>query len=200
MANHQRPVVDYASLVSLSNSSRIDAIKTMDQLSYRLSSSSRSSGKSRQARSRSGRSNGTAPSGHLSKPKDSKRRPAIEKPKPLPYKKAVSRQQGSSPQSRQQATSSRSSSDAGARSSRLVKSSITAHSNRMSYMSTSSNSTKLGEIPQRRSRLNMELSGEGTDDPVLHPVYPLRPYAPVPEKEKRGGLIRRLFGRREMGS
>jgi hypothetical protein len=200
MASHQRPMVDYASLVSLSNSSRIDAIKTIDQLSHRLSSSSRSSsGKSRQARSKCARSDSAArsrPRRPQPKSQENKRHSALEKPRHLPsledsevsrshnfpLQEQVKRQREGSPRSRQRTSLSRASS----------------HSQRLSYLSTSSNSTKLGEIPSRRLRLKAELDEAGLDGPVLRPVYPLRPYAPPPSPERREGFIRRLFRRREM--
>ncbi|KAK6064379.1 signal recognition particle subunit SRP72 [Seiridium cupressi] len=65
MAKVQRPAVDYESLMSLSNSSRIGAIKTMHRLSSRLSSSSNLSRDSHRAPSKAN-SRGSHDNGRLS--------------------------------------------------------------------------------------------------------------------------------------
>ena len=60
----------------------------------------------------------------------------------------------------------------------------------------SSGSTKLGEIPLRRSRL---VWNPDVDDFEygFRPVYPL--HAPQPVTEERPGFFRRMFGAREKG-
>lgn len=80
-------------------------------------------------------------------------------------------------------------------SSNLRRTTDTARSpKRISYLSMSSGSTKLGEIPIRRSRLVWN-SDEDDFEYGYRPVYPLHTSKPAPEE--RAGFFKRLFGARE---
>ncbi|KAK9773843.1 hypothetical protein SCAR479_09484 [Seiridium cardinale] len=204
MAKVQRPAVDYESLMSLSNSSRTGAIKTMHRLSSRLSSSSSLSRDSRRASSRA-HSQGSQDNGRLSprhggthsnsatsnreKGKISKearvpvhKKPAFEENerRKRPHTEHVDR--------RKREHDSRSATKTPSRENLPAR-----MPNRISYISMSSDSTKLGEIPQRRSRLVRRSEANSLEEYSIQPIYPLYPYQP-PAKEKRG-LLRRIFGR-----
>ena len=265
MTKTQQPEIDYASLISLSNSSRADAIKTMDDLSRRLnkpsstsvarkrksassstsSSSSKSKSKSKseskpkdvqepkdaQKKTQGSESDSRksdkvkASSGHHRK--DAKTGKAIQKPKstapststslsshPQASKQTRStdsrKQKRAEKEERQEAAnrvgalppnvaaaSSSSSSSPTPRKLRKPPADAKAP-NRISYASMSSDSTKLGEIPLRRSRLAWDPEA-GDFEYGFRPVYPLhappRPAAVAAVAEDRApGFFRRVFG------
>lgn len=246
-SKEQSPVLDYESLMSLSNLSRAEAIKTIDHLSRRLgSSSSRASiapsspkpAKSLPAppsppppasprqKSRPSHSSDTTSTKRRSKtsesPKSPKKKRSVVKEhkehreakevkaekemksaasketlrpttsketlKPATSKETLNAEATSPPASptpeprshlRPQATPERM---------------AAAAQNRLSLMSFTSDSTKLGEIPERKWRpryyVSIDTSSEEYNVP---PLYPLRPYRPEPrEKSFWGGW----FGRR----
>ncbi|GKT66655.1 hypothetical protein ColTof4_04145 [Colletotrichum tofieldiae] len=170
MTRGQKPVIDYPSLKTLSNSSRIDAVKTINDLSRRLSApalkstSPGSVGKSkRQKRANT--------SGKASKSKDKEHsglkllrgREKDELQKALPCAMDV-------PVHLQQVDAKK----------------------RMSMATISSGSTKLGEItPNRLRRRQLENLG-ASDEFVVQPTYPLRPYHQPEAKQKR---FWKIFGR-----
>lgn len=210
MAKTQTPAIDYESLMSLSNSSRVDAIRTMDQLSQRLSSSSSllrenrrpiSSGSSSTSRKGSkqsptrepkqGRNAAAAvdvPNRHRSKV-TKRDESLVQSTSKFPHnegrKMTKKRSRSSHNQSRSETPVSPATSDT----------SRTRIPNRISFISVSSDSTKLGEIPYRRSRLVRISDSSSLEDYNVQPIYPLHPYQ-TPPREKRG-LLRRIFGSRE---
>jgi hypothetical protein len=195
--------------MSLSNSSRVDAIRTMDQLSHRLSSSSSLLWENR--RPISSTSSSTSPkSSKKSLRKEPKhgqgaaagdvanRRggkvtksdvPLVQSTPRSPHnegkKMTKKRSRSSHNHSRSEMPVSPTTSDT----------SRTRIPNRISFVSVSSDSTKLGEIPYRRSRLVRISDSSSLNEYNVQPVYPLHPYQPPP-REKHG-LLRRIFGGRE---
>ncbi|KAI0124420.1 hypothetical protein BJ170DRAFT_686773 [Xylariales sp. AK1849] len=212
LAKTQRPVINYESLMSLSNSSRIDAIQTMDRLSRRLSSSSgllrenrrfissvssSSSEKSRKRSSRQQPKQGHSTTASDARPNHTQTKVAVsdvpptrKRPKPAHSRDRKVAAKGSGPshgRSGSSETRSSTSSDTGP----------LRVPNRVSLVSMSSDSTKLGEISYRRSRLLPSLDSSSLGEYNVKPVYPLHQYH-SPPKEKRG-LLRRLFGSKETG-
>ena len=207
LAKTQQPAIDYDALTTLSNASRIDAIRTMDDLSQRLqkpshaslrSSSSKSSATSKSRSRRHGKrhsSEGEVPS------VDTRKRPAAQKPHDRSKARESSRRSSSDSQSPM-----RLSSDLQIRPKpampevvmkrapgKLVKQSPhqeTFVHNRISYVSISSDSTKLGEIPYRGSRL---VRRHESDEASIsqQATYPLYRYKPA--HHEKTGLFRRLF-------
>ncbi|KAK9412847.1 hypothetical protein SUNI508_12356 [Seiridium unicorne] len=198
MAKVQRPAVDYESLMFLSNSSRIGAIKTMYRLSSRLSSSSNLSRDSHRAPSKAN-SQGSHDNGRLSprhgdthgnsatsireKGKISKeaRVPVHKKPaseenegRKRPHTEHVDRRKRE--HDSRSATKTPSQENLPAR-----------MPNRISYISMSSDSTKLGEIPQRRSRLVRRSGASSLEEYSIQPIYPLYPCICVPKAQPRTG-------------
>ncbi|KAM7201506.1 hypothetical protein V8F33_003330 [Rhypophila sp. PSN 637] len=78
--------------------------------------------------------------------------------------------------------------------------------NRISMMSVSSNSTKLGEIPEhkwsRPHHNNLAAADNYSSDEWYNvaPAYPLKPYIVPPPKQKPGGFFGGFFGRKRRGS
>lgn len=209
MANNPRPMIDYNSLVSLSNSSRSDAIHTIDQLSQRLSSSTSLLREERRAKSYTSSGSSTGHGKRRPRPKETRHgdktdirehESTLTGPKP-------SRTQGSAPHKsashptehkktlRKSHSSHTRRSSNGSDSTSTLRSSDIRSPNRISFVSVSSDSTKLGEMPRRRSRL-VRVSEDGySGGYALQPVYPLHPYAPA--QRERGGFLKRIFGRRD---
>lgn len=157
----RKPSLDYESLMSLSNSSRADAILAINDLSGRVSVAS----SYRSSRSRSG----DDMSMRTSKDVTTRRK----------SKSHSSRNPGLSQQPT--ATSLR-------------------VENRVSRLTISSDSTKLGEIPGKIGRAPGPPSrySNGTDSSSeqysIRPIYPIRPYkVSMQEREKKGfwGFLRR---------
>lgn len=221
----QQPSIDYASLVSLSNSSRIDAIKTMDELSHRLSkpSSSSLSGKRKSSSSSSSSASSSSPSSPSSKSKTApKNRSSKTKTKEtiggktskdsnqekankirkVAHHSSSTPSHDPSPKGKHQKEITRPAEDdhvgdlrISTISPNLRRTTDTTRSpKRISYLSMSSGSTKLGEIPIRRSRLVWN-SDEDDFEYGYRPVYPLHTSKPAPEE--RAGFFKRLFGARE---
>ncbi|KZL83462.1 hypothetical protein CI238_02501, partial [Colletotrichum incanum] len=171
MTRGQKPVIDYHSLKTLSNSSRIDAVKAINDLSRRLSAPTLKSTSSKSVK-KSKRQKRTNIPGKVLKSKDKepsgrkllREREKYEEPqKAPPYAVEI-------PVHLQEMDESK----------------------RMSIATISSGSTKLGEItPNRLRRLPLEdlgASGEFT----MRPTYPLRPYHQPEAKQKR---FWKIFGR-----
>lgn len=206
------PGLDYQSLMSLSNSSRLQAIKTFDQLSRRLdskssrssaasTSSSKSSRTSRTSSSKASKSSSSSKSSGASKSSDSGKRHKKTKPSRkhdhADHKESRRRDAGR----------------AGERPLRLEMSIATplldsmdrsfehsassslrrrpSFANRFSLISMSSDSTRLGEIPERKWHRPHNNAGGSLDEYNTPVMYPVRPYHP-PVKERRFlGLFRR---------
>ncbi|KAF3001145.1 hypothetical protein E8E14_004306 [Neopestalotiopsis sp. 37M] len=194
----KNPAFDYGSLVSLSSSSRADTIRTIDDLSIRLSSASLVHKK--HASRSSAPHHGSRHSRRVGSKEDVQN-----------GKSKTTRSQGpsSSPPRRHGELSEQ---DQYARRSKSITSNhhgrhhssaslVTKESrhtliprgpSRNSYTSGSSGSTKLGEIPQSgRHRMSR------ASDTAFHvarydrPVYPLQPFESPPKKKQ--GLLRRIF-------
>ncbi|KAK7738433.1 hypothetical protein SLS62_011388 [Diatrype stigma] len=223
MSKTQQPSIDYASLISLSNSSRVDAIKTMDELSHRLSKSSRSSlgGKKKASPSSPSSTSSSSKSKPSQKDKSSKKM-AGDKGKGGKTKSPPDHRQGKKAGKAARNPSETPSHDASPKhvlhktertkptgkdhvgelrnptvSPRLPRrtAETTKAPKRISYLSMSSGSTKLGEIPIRRSRLVWNPDDEDFEY-GYRPVYPLHA-ASKPVTEERAGFFKRLFGTKE---
>ncbi|RYP20083.1 hypothetical protein DL765_003009 [Monosporascus sp. GIB2] len=216
MAKTRKASIDYASLVSLSNSSRIDAIKTMDELSHRLSGSSSSIVGRKKKTSSSSTSSPPSSSNpkssrkhkrHESTAKKSKqggKDSADSKVRKLSKDNKVAREpesmlsygwswrQTTPKEAAKQAKDNPpkdSRNSAGAP--ELRRTTDPSSRNRNSFWSMSTDSTKLGEIPPRRSRLTRN-PDSGEKEYGYRPTYPL--HAPKPATGEKSGLFKRLFG------
>ncbi|KAK4229823.1 hypothetical protein QBC38DRAFT_358599 [Podospora fimiseda] len=231
----QSPDIDYDSLLSLSNASRVDAIKAIDSLSRRLNTPSRSSLASTSSKASSKKSSSSS-SRHKKRSKSEGSRPPLKSiecgggspPKQLQSsKKEVSPSAALvTPPPKKLSTSKNSTAPAPTLSAthspppptpppkpselhlspqyhlpihlrQMSSSPKPGTGNRISMMSFSSDSTKLGEIPQRKWRsVYMSTTEDATcesDEYNVKPTFPLKPYT-VEVKERRfwGGL----FGRK----
>lgn len=168
MKGNPSPSLDYALLQSLSNSSRIDAVRTIDELSTRLMSSPVGGEGFQSTRSTVSRSSSR---------------------QSTPRKRQVSRRKsGSSSRSKKREASQERLNDQ-ARSSlsrRGTSSTSTERKKRVSMATMASDSTKLGEVTSRR-KLRRRRSGSvslTSAENSPQPTYPLRPYQS--QKPKRG--------------
>ncbi|KAK3945014.1 hypothetical protein QBC46DRAFT_336861 [Diplogelasinospora grovesii] len=227
-SKNQRPVLDYDSLLSLSNGSRVEAIRAIDGLSRRLgssspasvvSSSSKTSSNSSSTRSKSSRHKRHRPStssttltrandGPL--PDKASKKPPVEKEKekhksrskptrspdpPTPSSPRPSRRSHVRPASVEVCDEKPEARRRSARSPKVDGASPTAAAScRMSIMTIASDSTRLGEVPERKWRPRHTTDSCDSDEFNVTPVYPLKPYKP-PVKEKRG--LWGLFGRKK---
>ncbi|KAH9236916.1 hypothetical protein K456DRAFT_1475681 [Colletotrichum gloeosporioides 23] len=165
MTRTQTPAIDYRSLRSLSNSSRLDAVRTINDLSRRLSSTSlksKSSKKSKrhttiippnkEVRPKHGRST----KGKFNRPEE------LEVREPMPA---------------------------------LIASTFVVPQNspdrRVSMATMSSGSTKLGEVRPRKLHRKQSDNSADSDVYSMPPTYPLRPYHPETKRKRLWGL----FGR-----
>ena len=202
--------LDYQSLMSLSNSSRSQAIKTFDQLSRRLDSkssrssvasttSSKSSRTSKSSSSKASKTTSSSKSSAVSKSSDSGRRKkskASKKHDHADHKE--SRRKDAERLSERPlrlemsiATPLLDSMD------RSLEHSASnplrrrpSFANRFSLISMSSDSTRLGEIPERKWHRRHESPGGSLEynTPVM---YPVRPYQPQVKERRFLGLFRR---------
>ncbi|KAK6849670.1 hypothetical protein PG995_013503 [Apiospora arundinis] len=225
MVKTQKPVLDYESLMSLSNTSRVDAIRTMEQLSLRLGSSSslfhehrrpvsRISSSNSSKSSRSGKSRSSSSSS--SSRKKARRQHSQDVDSDTSGERSRSRRHAAAAASSDNTTHSKSSRpkstktvgkpshDSGTPRSRHSRSRSNRQvaeggheQHRISYMTASSDSTKLGEIPHRRSRLLYSSDSSEADGYNVRPVYPLHAYlAPAPAPKEKRGFLKRIFGGR----
>ncbi|KAH6850830.1 hypothetical protein B0I37DRAFT_122629 [Chaetomium sp. MPI-CAGE-AT-0009] len=214
--------LDYQSLMALSNGSKTEAIKAIDSLSRRLSgpsgssvaSSSRTKASSKASSSRRKLKSPSDPESPSSQPakksqpehtkkkpvavaqdereasKDRKqpakkirKRPQPVTPPPPPSKLPDPKHETKSPQTTIQAPT-------------RPKTPNLVMPNTISILSFASDSTKLGEIPQRRWQSVMHYSATDPDGDEynVRPTFPLKPYT-VEVKEKRFfGLFSRKRG------
>ncbi|RYP13993.1 hypothetical protein DL767_010463 [Monosporascus sp. MG133] len=216
MTKTRKASIDYASLVSLSNSSRIDAIKTMDELSHRLNGSPSSSvGRKKKASSSS-----TSSPPPSSNPKSTRKHKSHEstvkkskqggkdsadsklrkpnKENKIPREPDSMLSHGWSWKQKNPKETTKQAKDNPPKDSRystgapeLGRTTDPRSRNRNSFWSMSTDSTKLGEIPPRRSRLTRNPDSDGKEY-GYRPTYPL--HAPKPATGEKGGLFKRLFG------
>lgn len=204
--------------MSLSNSSRIQAIKAFDSLSHRIGSkssrssigstttskssksskSSRTSKSSRSKDSSSGSSSASKGSKGSKGSKDSKhrRRTKVSKREENEDNRIVkvdSQRQGETPS----ASRPRSSIPTPLLDSMERRDSDGAlrrrpsMMNRFSLISISSGSTKLGEIPERKWSRRYDDWDGGSEEYNVPIMYPLRPYQPAVKERRFFGLFRR---------
>lgn len=208
LAKTQQPAIDYNALTTLSNASRIDAIRTMDDLSQRLqrpshaslrSSSSKSSATSKSRSRKHGKRHSSEQEEVPSV--DTRKRPTAQKSEGRSKGRESSRRSSSDSQSPicpppdLQIKSKPAAPDVVTKRApgKLVKQSPhqeTVVHNRISYVSISSDSTKLGEIPYRGSRLVRHHDSDGASI-SQQATYPLYTYKPA--HHEKTGLFRRLF-------
>ncbi|KAI3400168.1 hypothetical protein diail_4053 [Diaporthe ilicicola] len=207
----QGSALDYESLMSLSNSSRLQAIKTFDQLSRRLDSkssrssvgsaaSSKSSRTSKSSSSKASKSTSSSQSSGASRSSDSRRHkktraskkhdhvdrkdsrprdPKAMSERPLrlemsiatPLLDSMDRSLGNSASSSPRRRPS--------------------FANRFSLISMSSDSTRLGEIPERKWHRRYDTSGGGLEEYNTPVMYPVRPFQPQVKERRFLGLFRR---------
>ncbi|KAL2133562.1 hypothetical protein VTI74DRAFT_2174 [Chaetomium olivicolor] len=201
--------LDYESLMSLSNASRVSAIKAINGLSRRLGGPSRSS----VASASSGKTPPNRSSHHQRKPssktrnpppkpsKETGRQPSPSNKPPVAAKKVKTAgkryREGSSPPPFKSPGR-----HAPVRISRTMsanpKPPEAAAPRRISILSFSSDSTKLGEIPQRKWQSVMRYTETDPDGDEYHvtPTFPLKPYT-VEVRERR---FWGLFGSRRRDS
>ncbi|TPX15133.1 uncharacterized protein E0L32_004691 [Thyridium curvatum] len=196
--------LDYRSLMSLSNSSRAEAVRAMDQFSYRLSStaskrsSSVASSSSRRpskstSQKRHSRSSSKS-SSSLTKARPSKEGAGVlkRKSKSLEHLKKDSVTSSKAPidvSKARQTTPTPKSHGKSQEAHRSSPSRETYH--RISIVSIATDSTKLGEIPERKWRRRLE-HDTSSDEYNVRPIYPLKPYQ-QPEPKRKGffGLFKR---------
>ncbi|KAH0441599.1 hypothetical protein CcaCcLH18_01859 [Colletotrichum camelliae] len=163
------PTIDYRSLRSLSNSSRLDAVKTINDLSRRLSSTSLKSKSSSGSSKKSKRHTRVQPPNKEVRPKHGRstkgkanRPEELEVRVPLP---ALTASPVVVPQYKPD--------------------------KRVSMATMSSGSTKLGEVGPRKLRRRQSDNSAISDEYTVSPTYPLRPYHPETKRKRLWGL----FGR-----
>ncbi|KAK7967359.1 uncharacterized protein PG986_001636 [Apiospora aurea] len=213
MVKTQKPALDYESLMSLSSASRVDAIRTMEQLSLRLSSSSSLFREHRRPISESSRiSNHSSSNSSSSSGKKPRRQPSRGTDSNVSGEGSRSRRHAAAascdraPEGKisRQKSPRKESHDSGPHHSRQSRSRSDKEDpdrrydrHRISYMTMSSDSTKLGEMPRRRSRLVCSSDSSQVDGYNVRPVYPLHTYAPpAPAPKEKRGFLKRVFGGR----
>ncbi|KAK3378191.1 hypothetical protein B0H63DRAFT_239924 [Podospora didyma] len=186
--------LDYESLMSLSNASRIEAIKTINRLSRRLDSPARSVVSSSKS--------SALPSASPSRKKRHTSSGTVSSKK---SKDAVSRGQSSSrktgPIKETQATDKKTPKRLLPPAKPAPKSQnrfggdeqrASPIANRVSLISMSSGSTQLGEIPERRWRGRYTTIDSSSEEYNIPPLYPLKPYTTEVKEMRFWGM----FGRR----
>ncbi|TQN65075.1 hypothetical protein CSHISOI_10346 [Colletotrichum shisoi] len=157
----QAPGINYRSLQLLSNSSRVDAVKTIDDLSRRLGVSSRES----------------TLSGSRATSKQHKRTNSLDKRKNKEISDTELPRGVEKNEERQKAARVNMGTPA-----RIQRMDTDKH---MSMTTISSGSTRIGEImPKKLRPWKSEKSG-ANDEFTVQPTYPLRPYH-QPEVKRRG--------------
>lgn len=187
-SKHHQPVLDYEALTLLSNASRIQATKACDQLSQRLGSSrSQSSAASSSTSSKDRRRRSSHPASSSKGSRSSSSRGVSSRP-------VKERREESSRENRRKGERTDSNSQsptATAKSRGATRSEARAGSlKRISLVSTSTYSTRLGEIPERKWLSRYSYDSNGSEYNVT-PIYPLRPYEAPAKKKGFFGLFRR---------
>lgn len=254
LSSRRGPALDYESLKSLSNASRIEAIQAIDHLSRRLGSSAshtslvtysskpsttptsvseRPRGRRHNSTSSSSSSSSNSPpklnkkkssssSSSSSSHKSSRRTPTISEeveevlpPTPTKQRRPSRSSPVPSDEGEQQQECSyydeaepcysysvpyQVRSPSRGRTAQLRATATTAAApNRISMMSVSSNSTKIGEIPEHKWRPhhnNLAAITYSSDEYNVAPSYPLKPYLVPPPKHKPS-FFGGLFGRKK---
>lgn len=198
-SKNQKPVLDYNSLMSLSNASRVDAIRAIDQLSHRLGSTpsrrslASSSTSSRHKRHKSSSTSSTSSKHAEAGPsrKDSK----VSKDQGTARRKAnVQKSKEEVAKDQKRSSSQSHSASTGTHGRNSSGSSGGAVHHRVSLISVSTDSTKLGEIPERKWRPRLEYydtSSDASSDYNVRPTYPLKPYKAEVKERRFWGLFRR---------
>ncbi len=191
MSKNETPVLDYESLLSLSNASRVDAIRAIDRLSHRLGSTpSRSSvASSSSSSSKHKRHHSSSSSASASSTRTASRDKSRPKGSPREQKSSGGLDKKAGPKPRvAKEKSPAPPTPAGSRSGNHSRggsgSSKTAVANRISLVSISTDSTRLGEIPERKWRRRYDYD-TSSEDYNVSPVYPLKPYRPPEVKGRR---------------
>ncbi|KAL2019978.1 hypothetical protein VTK56DRAFT_8978 [Thermocarpiscus australiensis] len=201
--------LDYESLMFLSNASRVEAVKAIESLSRRLGSPSRSSVRSSPSSKASPSVRhkcGSQSKGRSSTPNPSKGGRAQDSPRKRP---PSATKEGKATSGQQKSNTGRSRTSPKPLSPPPVRVSppqsgspdkATAPApKRISIMSFSSDSTKLGEIPQRKwQSVHHTTNDPEGDEYDVHAVFPLRPYRTEVKTVKERGFLW-LFGRRREG-
>ncbi|KAK0728264.1 hypothetical protein B0T26DRAFT_165905 [Lasiosphaeria miniovina] len=206
--------LDYQSLMSLSNSSRVDAIKAIDRLSRRLDSPSRSSVVTSSSKTSSSPSASSRHKRHSSSsPDEAPRRSKTASPESAPKKTSSSSKDGKAvgkpkPESRARNPPAEKSRPAAKTSHRRTGSgekrappppappeTAPPLPNRISFISISTDSTKLGEIPERKLRRRYPTADSSSDEYNVAPMYPLKPYTTEVKERRFWGM----FGRNRDG-
>ncbi|KAK7434004.1 hypothetical protein CaCOL14_005289 [Colletotrichum acutatum] len=160
MTRGQNPLIDYQSLKTLSNSSRVDAVKAINDLSRRLSTPSLKS----------------SSSGPSKRNKHPKRILAADSKSKLKDKEASERKL------------LKAAAEAPETETKPGEPAYIQHlkaEKRMSMATMSSGSTKLGEIAPNKLRRRPSEKPASTDQFSVAPTYPLRPYHQPEVKRKR---------------
>ncbi|KUI71655.1 hypothetical protein VM1G_06652 [Cytospora mali] len=213
----QTPAFDYQSLMTLSNSSRVQAIKTFDQLSHRLGSKpSGGSAASTASSSKTARPSTTAKTTKSSRSKASKSTSSSATSKPDRHHKKgprVPRANGDGSSDARKPEPKDSRRDDGLTGTSRTPVPTTpvpdlatngnddrvggtlgrraSLMNRFSFASMSSDSTRLGEIPERKWHRRYDPLDGSLDEYNTPIMYPLRPYQPQAKERKFLGLFRR---------
>ncbi|KAF3808033.1 hypothetical protein GCG54_00012611 [Colletotrichum gloeosporioides] len=169
MTRTQSPAIDYRSLRSLSNSSRLDAVKTINDLSRRLSSTSLKSKSSSGSSKKSNRHTRIHPPNKEVRPKHGRStKGKVNRPEELEVREPLPA---------------------------LIASTIVVPQNspdkRVSSATMSSGSTKLGEVRPRKLHRRQSDNSAVSDVYTMLPTYPLRPYHSETKQKRLWGL----FGR-----
>ncbi|KAL1851409.1 hypothetical protein Daus18300_012520 [Diaporthe australafricana] len=209
-SKNQGAALDYQSLMSLSNSSRLQAIKTFDQLSRRLDSkssrssvasttSSKSSRTSKSSSSKASKSTSSSKSSGASgssgsgrhKTKTSKKHAHADRkdPRPRDHERVSERPLRLQMSIATPLLDSMDHSLEHSASSTLRR--RPSFANRFSLISMSSDSTRLGEIPERKLYRRHDTSGGGLEEYNTPVMYPVRPYQPQVKERRFLGLFRR---------
>ncbi|KAJ0117666.1 hypothetical protein J7T55_001865 [Diaporthe amygdali] len=207
----QGQALDYQSLMSLSNSSRLQAIKTFDQLSRRLDSKSSRSSVASTASSKSSRTSKSSTSKASKSTSSSKSSSASKSTDSRGHKKTKTSKKRDHADRKEPKT--RDAERANERPLRLemrlatplldsmdrslehsTSSSLRrrpSFANRFSLISMSSDSTRLGEIPERKWHRRYDTSDGSSEEYNTPVMYPVRPYQPQVKERRFLGLFRR---------
>lgn len=206
------PGLDYQSLMSLSNTSRLQAIKTFDQLSRRLDSkpsrssvasttSGRSSRTSKSSSSKASKSTSSSKSSGASKSSDNGKKHKKtkgsrkhdhahrEEPRSRDAERVSER-----PLCMEMSIATPLLDSMGSSLEHSASSSLRrrpSFANRFSLISMSSDSTRLGEIPERKWHRRHDNPIGSLDEYNTPVMYPVRPFQPQVKERRFLGLFRR---------
>lgn len=188
--HNQQPVLDCESLMLLSNASRVQAVQTCDRLSRRLRSSPSSSSvassstKSKHKRQKS--------SGSVSSSKSGRSKRSSTSSAQSPTRGQRKKSDNEKPKERRRSSDTPSPTSTKSHHDQVESGRRKGVPKRISMVSTSTYSTRLGEIPERKWISRYSYDSSNSEEYNVPPVYPLKPFEP-PEKRSR---FRDLFRRR----